>query len=169
MLSVRCATPANALTPNTSSGTDVCLGLSHQHWVRCWNNNSQCCEWCCWEGRSAGEGGGGSLLTVSLKSCGGEPGLKTGGGGGGGGEFAVRQLEVSACRSGSGLTLRRGARPCFSGEIQRVLTVSALTLQRYQRDRGHIEHTWMDRGRLHSEWTCQPVRGISGYNGEYDT
>lgn len=103
-------------------------------------------------GEKCGGGGGGSLLTVSLKSCGGEPGLKTGGGRGGcGGEFAVRQLEVSACRSGSGLTLRRGARPCFSGEIQRVLTVSALTLQRYQRDRGHIEHTWMDRGRLHSE------------------
>lgn len=54
-------------------------------------------------------GGGGSLLTVSLK----RGAYATGKEG-----AAVHQLEVSACRSGLGLTLRRAC-PCFSAEIQR--------------------------------------------------
>lgn len=56
---------------------------------------------------------GGSLLTVSLKSCRGESILQKGG-------VAVRQLEVSACRSGFGLTLRRAC-PCFKlrGKLHR--------------------------------------------------
>lgn len=80
----------------------------------------------------------------------------------------MRQLEVSACRSGLGLTLRRAC-PCFSGEIQRNLKALILRLNWLQADTHQIEDTWMDRETLQSELTCQPVRAISGYNGEYDT
>lgn len=45
----------------------------------------------------------------------------------------MRQLEVSACRSGLRLTLR-GARPCFSGEIRRDLKPLILRLNWFQAD-----------------------------------
>lgn len=80
----------------------------------------------------------------------------------------MRQSEVSACRSSLGLTLR-GASPCFSSEIRRVLKALILRLNRFQTDTHPTEDTRMDRDILQSELTCQLVRGISGYNGEYDT
>lgn len=80
----------------------------------------------------------------------------------------MHQLEVSACRSGLGLTLR-GACPCFSGGIERILKAPILRLNWFQADTHQTEDPRMDRDTLQSELTCQPVRGISGHNGEYDT
>lgn len=48
----------------------------------------------------------------------------------------MRQLEVSACRSGLGLTLRRAC-PCFSREIKRNLKAVILRLNGFQPDTHH--------------------------------
>lgn len=55
---------------------------------------------------------------------------------------AVRQLEVSACRSGSGLTFRRAC-PCPSAEIQRNLKTLIVSLSCFQADT-HQERGYMD-------------------------
>lgn len=78
----------------------------------------------------------------------------------------MRQLEVSACRSGLVLTLKRSASMLQRGSTAQF---KILRLNRFQADCHQTEDTWMDREIVQSELTCQPVRGISGYNGEYDT
>lgn len=81
----------------------------------------------------------------------------------------MRQLEVSACRSRSGLTLRRACAGFSKATATKIWRHWFLRLNWFQADTHHTKDSWMDREILQSELTCQLVRGISGYNGEYDT
>ncbi len=81
------------------------------------------------------EGGGGSLLTVSLKSCRGEPILKKGGGccAPVGGVCLSQRLGVDIKRSAS--MLQRGDTARFEGSDTPIELVPG----RYPSDRGHTD------------------------------
>lgn len=95
-------------------------------------------------GEKCGGGGGGSLLTVSLKSCGGEPGLKTGGGGGGvwggvccapvGGVCLSQRLWVDIKKRSASMLQR--------GDTARSYRIGAHTPAVPERSRSH--RTYMD-------------------------
>lgn len=101
----------------------------------------------------------GSLLAVSLKSCRTEPILKKGGGccAPVGGVCLSQQQQPGFDIKKSVSMLQRGDTAHFTGAD----TQTELVTGRYS--------SRMDREILQLELTCQLVRGIAGYNGEYDT
>lgn len=102
---------------------------------------------------------------MSLKSCRGEPILKKGGGccAPVGGVCLSQRLGVDIKKSACML------QQSGDSTARRNLTALILTLNWFQADTHQTEDTRMDREIVQSELTCQPERGISGYNGEYDT
>lgn len=95
----------------------------------------------------------GSALTVSLKSCRGEPTIKEGGGSCApvGGVCLSQRLGVDIKKESASMLHLGG-----SSKSGRRLE------KKSNREGAHrSEDTWMDKKILQSELSCQPVRGIS--------
>lgn len=92
------------------------------------------------------------------------------GGGRGGGRLLCTRRRCQPVAAARGLTLRKErVHAAKRGDPSRIEGTDPLRSERLQADTHQTEDTWMRTDAVQSEFTCQPVQGISGCNGEYDT